>query len=367
MTSRHLLRTAMYAFLLQPALTLAIEDAPEMLEASSIQMGTLAQPIAKPKPEYPRDLLVKRKEGYVELSYVISPEGTVSNVVVNDIIGPKILGAEAKRAVEKWTFTPATWQGQPVQQCSNQVAISFVLSPKQSGGSPKHVRQYKEINVLIDQGNHSAAADALDKIFDDELNQYEHGFFNIQRARLAHAQNLPNTEHYYLQRAAVGEKILGRAVSREILTKLFVAEVNSGNFAEAMETYEQLRKHSAQIDDWQLYESRYAQIVATRDGADILVTQGQIHDAGESEDSFWRHSLLRRSVEFAEIQGKLDKFEFRCDRKYFTDKVATDRNWAVPESWGQCEVFVYGEPSTSFKLVEPPPTQPAAGESDSNS
>ncbi len=68
----------------------------------------------------------------------------------------------------------------------------------------------------------------------------------------------------------------------------------------------------------------------------------------------WGHRLLRRMPGIQEIEGELDRVELRCKWKRVTAKPGEGKAWRIPEAWGTCDVFVFGEPGASFKLVEHP-------------
>lgn len=81
-------------------------------------------------------------------------------------------------------------------------------------------------------------------------------------------------------------------------------------------------------------------------------------DAAISPDAgapSWQHTLLRRSFSFAEIGGKLNAFELRCDRHGIESAVSDKANWAVPQSWTGCVIYVSGMPGTKFQFVESVP------------
>lgn len=68
----------------------------------------------------------------------------------------------------------------------------------------------------------------------------------------------------------------------------------------------------------------------------------------------WQHTLLRRQFEFHEVEGKLGKMEIRCDYQRVVDEAREGVSWKLPESWGDCNVIVFGEADTKFTLLEHP-------------
>lgn len=75
-----------------------------------------AEAISKPAPEYPGFALAQGKEGWVIVSYVISPTGEVVEPMIEDSSGTEAFERAAMRAVEDWRYAPATWNGEPVER-----------------------------------------------------------------------------------------------------------------------------------------------------------------------------------------------------------------------------------------------------------
>jgi hypothetical protein len=69
---------------------------------------------------------------------------------------------------------------------------------------------------------------------------------------------------------------------------------------------------------------------------------------------------MRRSFSIAEVSGSIDSVSIRCDRgtrRY--DTYPDGAVWQVPESWGECGVYIKGESGTRFTFEEHPAGSPA--------
>ena len=77
--------------------------------------GELLAPVALEKvdPAYPPQLIEDRVEGTVTLYAVIRSDGKVEGVRVLHSVGDR-LDANARTALERWQFRPATKNGAPV-------------------------------------------------------------------------------------------------------------------------------------------------------------------------------------------------------------------------------------------------------------
>ena len=66
--------------------------------------------------KYPRDALLSRSEGYVDLEFTISPEGVPEDMVVRASEPRRVFDRAATEAVRRWRFQPVTRDGVPVAQ-----------------------------------------------------------------------------------------------------------------------------------------------------------------------------------------------------------------------------------------------------------
>jgi TonB family protein len=96
--------------------------------SSSADSGEVTPPriLTKTDPEYPMNARRLRVEGTVLLNVLVGTDGRVSDVKVLEADGGKLLSPAAEDAVRKWTFSPATRVGRPVE-CWHKVEIRFAL------------------------------------------------------------------------------------------------------------------------------------------------------------------------------------------------------------------------------------------------
>lgn len=65
-------------------------------------------------PRYPTTAVRANQEGWVEVAFTITPEGTVDDVKVVDAEPRHVFDRAATEAVSRWKFQPATQDGNPV-------------------------------------------------------------------------------------------------------------------------------------------------------------------------------------------------------------------------------------------------------------
>jgi len=117
-------------------------DRPNLGIAGGMAMGTyLGQmdqsggrdgdvtPIVRIEPQWPREALVQGVEGWVQVSFTITPEGRVINARVTDSEPRRMFDRPALRAVEQWRFQPRIVDGRPVERQATQI-IDFRLADR---------------------------------------------------------------------------------------------------------------------------------------------------------------------------------------------------------------------------------------------
>ena len=84
-------------------------------------------PIVRINPQWPREALLDRIEGWVEVEFTILPDGTVTDPVILNSQPQRVFDRNALRAVLRWKFKPRIVAGQAVSRRAVQT-IDFSLS-----------------------------------------------------------------------------------------------------------------------------------------------------------------------------------------------------------------------------------------------
>ncbi|MBF0455514.1 MAG: energy transducer TonB [Magnetococcales bacterium] len=83
-------------------------------------------PLARIPPHYPYRALRRGIEGWVKVSFLITEQGKVDNLVLVDSNPPKLFDQAALKAVLRWTFKPRIHNGKPVATRAEQM-VNFKL------------------------------------------------------------------------------------------------------------------------------------------------------------------------------------------------------------------------------------------------
>jgi len=108
-----------------------------------------AKPIERVPPKFPITEAKNGIDGWVKVSFIVEPDGSTSNAIIENSSGRKSFEKEALRAIKKWQYEPAMEDGKPIQQCHNSVRLDFSMARRQEGVSKKFLRLYNNFNEAL--------------------------------------------------------------------------------------------------------------------------------------------------------------------------------------------------------------------------
>lgn len=357
------------------AASVAIAQEPEQPETSTTYVDVT--PLDRPSPEYPSDALSRGKEGWVELSFIISETGDVLEPMIEQSSGGESFERAALRAIEQWKYTPATQDGLPIERALKTI-IRFQLESGRAGNhveraSAAFVGNYRQLVRLVDAQDFQAAGALLAEMEAAErLNRYETAF--LWWAKYVYLSRTSASDFAQMRRAlerAVGDEedmYLSMDQFVAAAERLVVLHAQALDIAAAIGMFERLRdavadftkvRANAQTPAAQTYAQAVAALEPGYEAMLELVKSDRLMEMNGvvGEFDYWVHDLLRRSFSVADIDGRLDLLDIRCDRgRRRYDAVAVDTVWRVPEEWGTCGIYIKGEPGARFVFREYPPS-----------
>ncbi|MGS0534881.1 energy transducer TonB [Pseudoalteromonas sp. SaAl2] len=90
-----------------------------------------ATPIVRINPKYPTIAAREGIEGWVQLSFNVSPSGEVIDAQVTDSEPKRIFDREALRAIKRWKYRPKVIDGVAQLQTGQSVQLDFKLDQNQ--------------------------------------------------------------------------------------------------------------------------------------------------------------------------------------------------------------------------------------------
>jgi len=96
----------------RPAPARTVTEAPPAAPAETHP----AEIVKTTPPDYPPDAVRKRQEGWVEVEFTVTPDGSVANPTVVNANPARVFNAAALSAVGRWTFKPRMENGKAVEE-----------------------------------------------------------------------------------------------------------------------------------------------------------------------------------------------------------------------------------------------------------
>ena len=308
-----------------------------------------AQPLKRVDPTYPSMSARKSQEGWVRVSFVINKDGEVEAPVVQDSSGLKAFEKATLRAVKRWQYSPATQDGEAIQQCRNMVQIDFRLAGS-AGVTRKFMRRYKAVSEAIADKDLPLAAELIAEMKDDQLwNHTESAYFWLADSYFAKATDDTARELKSVRRAlAVNTDAVRTSTKQYLLEREFVLAIAQSEYNEAMKAYDKLENLA---DD---KPQQLAQLAPYAEKVKELVqgNEPMIRKASIDEEGRVFHQLSRNAFALDIAEGDLDEVQIRCDNKLSRYTAVSKSQWHIPSSWGQCSVYVSGSPGAQFEVVE---------------
>jgi TonB family protein len=326
---------------------------------TSLEPGTFAKPITRVNPRYPRSEARRGVEGWVQVSFVVNPDGSVGETLIEDSSGRKTFESETIKTIRRWRYEPATMNGEAIEQCHTKVLITFALNPPSGGargarGSFK--KQYKDTIQLLDEGKLDEARSNIEEMDEKFVtNLYERSRFWVLNSMLQEKEGDDRGQLGSLQRSVSGGgEYVEPSVYLAILSKIFNLEVKFQRYTDALKTIETLKK--LHLDDGMIrqLDQIELEIEAIRTNERVLAIEAEIGEAREEHEGagMWFHTLLRRTAGIEAVSGSLERVELRCDWRRVKAKPEKGRAWRIPPEWGDCSIYVFGEPGSTFQFLE---------------
>lgn len=316
-----------------------------------VESYTSAKALERVEPKFPRRAARKASDGWVQLSYVIDTEGNVRDIVPMNNVGDSAFVDAAINAVKQWKFEPAVANGEAIEQCDNTLQMDFILSNGAGVSRKFNTLMFNGRNALS-EGNLEGAQAELNKMDNmKRTNMTEVFWRNHLAISLYNQTGELEKKHVAVVRARRSLNAINLEDDQKaklhsyLLQEEFAYLANHRYYASAMSTFDKLKKVDQKTAD--LYLDGVKKVEALIAGNNPIFVDAEINKSGR-----WNYDLARRAFTISEINGRLDKLEIRCSRKFRSFTISEQSQWKIPESWGKCNIHVLGEEKSKFKLVE---------------
>lgn len=307
--------------------------------------------IAMPDVEYPGSNIRRGQESWVKLSYVIDADGRAVDPIVVDSVGGAPFEQAARDHLVEVRFEPPDG-GIPLPL--NHFGFVFDVDGGRGKATRSFMRRYALVMKNLENGN----VDKAGRIVADAeriggWNRYEMSMLMLMAGRIAGDRGDPVTQLEYLRRALGGQDqdaVVGRTLPA-VLETIFTLELDRGQVGNAEVTLERMKRLQPDSDVTKASEARLAGAMRQAPPATV---EARIYNPCNCDEGvpIWVYRPAFREFSFEATDDNVRSFEARCERGRIRDDVSTKRSWRLPDDWGTCEIYVFGEDAANFRLID---------------
>lgn len=328
---------------------------PNAIEVSNlVEEFTPAKPLTRVPPNFPTSAARQGHEGWVQLSFIIDEDGQVLEPRVIDSRGPNSFKREAIKSISKWQYQPAISNGEPIKSCQNSVQLTFSLSADEAHVSRRFGRFYRDMTNLMNSGKLEELKQALDESrYAKGSNLTEMKYLDVLYADYHGKKQNWAQQIKYLQNITYNPLQAHKSDDSKTalfnLQSLFIAQVRMSKYFDAIKTFEGIKLFTGDERDniIDAFTPYYQQILALKNSDQPITYQATL-----TEDGDWKHKLFKNQFSLLNVNGAINKLQVRCQKQHSVYVPKENNKWTIPDSWGRCNVFVDGEPGSTFILVE---------------
>jgi hypothetical protein len=221
--------------------------------------------------------------------------------------------------------------------------------------SRKFRKRYRKATQQIEEGDLAALKSTIEDL--DPTRIYEAVYASYLSAIAAEMEGDTSAQLTNLRRVISYANFDTRdsvEIRGTALRHVFVILANQGEYASALQIHEMILE-SDLPPSTKDSSRKLAEEIQLRIGGDArLKRQIALGPTRELETglSMQDHLLSRRIVALDEVEGELDHLDLRCDFHRVVAEPKPGRALRLPKEWGDCRVYVFGEPGAQFKIVE---------------
>lgn len=342
------------------ALTLVGLAALDTLNVPALaQSGLIApRPMTSPQPPQPTNAAGLTTDGWVTVRYSVLADGTPANVRAINQMPPSIDTAPTLETFGRWTFFPGSQNGQAIDWHNNETIVVFRSQGGLADGPGSFRENYAAILSTLDaeEPDPETLRDALAAnrtlLSEHAVTLGEIGLALLQTAVIHNLAQNPHEALAPIQMATDPRVPMLSHVELFPAVRLRIEVENAlGRTREAFESFNRLRLGLGTTEPSQefLGFGRTLQI--------NLATQGLLEVKGRIGEQPWRYDASRPFFYLDGIEGEIRTIDLECDTRRLSIEFDAEADYQLPDSLGDCTVFVGGAPGTTFSFNEALPPE----------
>lgn len=342
-----------------PALVVCIAFVTGVAEAADFEISIETNDVAvdavhQPLPAFPDGDFRRGQEGWVRINFVIDADGRAVDPIIVDSSGGVLFEEAALQAIPEWRFA-APESGSEI--ANNDIEIRFELQGDRDRATRNFLRRYRNIALDLYNTNVDKARKEVDTANEfGGWNLYELTMLSLLNGRVEGAEgNAVGQLEYYRRGLSISNTTaLDGAVRRDVMTRIFEIEFDTGQYGSAAATLERLRGEAGGDEGLTGITDKVRALEQSLATGEPVRASARLYSPCDCDegDALWSYVPAKRHFSFDSIDGEVERFEARCDSGRVTGVAMPGSRWSLPEEFGSCRIFVFGDDAASFEFVE---------------
>ena len=318
------------------------------VEVDSFQGPRLLAPAAR--PVYPHGRLIAGEESWVQLNFMVDSEGKPYEIVATDSIGDSSFKNAAIRAVRKWRYRPASYNGKNIDAGARYKVI-FQIEDQPNAVTRKFARIQNELRKAITEDDKDRADEYMKRLDRErKLTLYEDAAFNFSRYEYLSKWGSEQEQLEALDRAIANERaanFLPAEAFAFALGRQLPLLLKKRDYQRAYRTYQKLIRQD-------LDEEAKSWLAGIAKALDELKSNQQAYDVAATipDSASWSIELFKDEFWLEDIEGRVDQLKLRCFGEMRIIRFEPGIKYKVENPYGFCNLEVLGDKETTFKLFQ---------------
>lgn len=301
-------------------------------------------------PLYPMVGLQRNREAWVYLYYVVDEDGKVDDINVFDSLGGSDFENAAKRALRRSRYEPAKLDGNPIS-ATRSGKYRFEFDPPAKSASPKFISIQRSFQERVMNGDQAAADKILEDLRDRAKTLYEFAWLGFAEFTYHRKWGTKHDQLRALAEAIAYEpdaRYLPKEAFHSALASKTILEFQLQNYQVAMSDYHAFLRLDTGKEDFEAALKPYAdRVVRLKEERTPFAKTGEFDQFGR-----WSYCLLWNTFALDLAESPNSDLMLRCPRKSVTFEYKANLKYEVPDSAGNCLLFVEGSPNSALTLYQ---------------
>jgi TonB family protein len=308
--------------------------------------------IDQKNPGYPGSTVRRGQEGWVRMSYVVTPDGYAIDPIVLNSSGGGGFEEEARQVMSDWRFEPGE-----MELPYNIVNIRSEINRGRDAATSNFIRRTKRILIHLHNEEVAEAREQADTAYKmGGWNLYESTMLWLMIGRVDGAQddNAGKLE-MYTRALEMGNSTAIPSDDRvELLEKIFLLQSHFQQYAAALRSRDRLAELRGNDAAMERTADLAAEMQRKLADDDVTTARATIYNPCDCDEGepLWHYVPARRTFSFANASGNVERFEARCESQRISGNVEPDKVWTLDPDWGFCRVIVFGNDGATFDFLE---------------